>query len=75
MLVCLGEKLCKDAESFKVWSQNLGHESVLTTYTSYGNVPVHRQGEVIKGLSRQQPGQDLLREMYDMMKNTQNISA
>lgn len=75
MLVCLGEKLCKDAESFKVWSQNLGHESVLTTYTSYGKVPVHRQGEVIKGLSRQQPGQDMLREMYDMLKNGQKTPA
>lgn len=74
-LVCLGEKLCKDAESFKVWSQNLGHENVLTTYTSYGNVSVHRQGEVIKGLSRQQPGQDILREIYDMMKNGQIIPA
>lgn len=72
-LVCLGEKLCKDAETFKVWSQNLGHESVLTTYTSYGNVPVHRQGEVLKKLSNPEPEQDLLREIHKMMKNNHII--
>ena len=29
-------------------SQNLGHNDVLTTFTSYGNVPAHRQGELIR---------------------------
>ncbi len=28
-----------DAEAFKAWSQNLGHESCLTTFSSYGTVP------------------------------------
>lgn len=35
-------------EEIKAWSQNLGHEGVLTTFTSYGKVPVHRQGELIR---------------------------
>ena len=35
-------------EGMKAWSQNLGHDDVLTTLTSYGNVPVHRQGELIR---------------------------
>ena len=40
-------------EMLKCWSQNLGHEGVLTTLTSYGRVPVDRQGELIKkGLPR-----------------------
>ncbi len=34
----------------KAWSQNLGHADVLTTFTSYGQVPTHRQGEIIRGL-------------------------
>lgn len=34
-------------EEMKAWSQNLGHDRVLTTLTSYGQVPVHRQGELI----------------------------
>lgn len=33
-IVNLGEKLCKNPEEFKAWSQNLGHESPLTTFIS-----------------------------------------
>jgi hypothetical protein len=35
-------------EQMKAWSQNVGHADVLTTLTSYGSVPVHRQGELIR---------------------------
>ena len=35
-LAALGEKLCRSPEEFKAWSQNLGHEKVLTTFISYG---------------------------------------
>ena len=35
-LAALGERLCNNAEEFKAWSQNLGHEGVLTTFYSYG---------------------------------------
>ncbi len=46
----LGEKVCGSPEQFKAWSQNLGHESVMTTFNSYGEVPQHRQSEVFEGL-------------------------
>jgi integrase/recombinase XerD len=49
-LVQLGEQICKTPEEFKAWSQNLGHEGVLTTFTSYGRVDTHRQGEIIRRL-------------------------
>ena len=49
-LVQLGEKVCTTPESFKAWSQNLGHEGVLTTLTSYGQVSAHRQAELIRGM-------------------------
>lgn len=49
-LVRLGETLCNTPEDFKAWSQNLGHEAVLTTFLSYGTVGVHRQGEIIQNL-------------------------
>ncbi|MCB1606725.1 MAG: site-specific integrase, partial [Xanthomonadales bacterium] len=49
-LVALGQKLCKTPEEFKAWSQNLGHEGVLTTFVSYGTVSENRQGELIGGL-------------------------
>jgi integrase len=49
-LALLGEKACTNAEAFKAWSQNLGHEKVLTTFTSYGNVTSHRQAEIFEQL-------------------------
>ena len=39
---------CGNAEAFKAWSQNLGHDEVLTTFNSYGTIPAHRQGELIR---------------------------
>ena len=57
-LVRLGEDVCKSPEEFKAWSQNLGHEKVLTTFLSYGEVACQRQGEIIRGLATpQQAGQ------------------
>jgi hypothetical protein len=35
-------------EILKCWSQNLGHQGLLTTLTSYGTVPIDRQGELIR---------------------------
>lgn len=51
-LVQLGETTCRTPEEFKAWSQNLGHEGVLTTFYSYGSVTVPRQGEIIKELAK-----------------------
>ena len=34
-------------EHYKAWSQNLGHEHVTTTLTSYGNIGPYRQGELV----------------------------
>jgi integrase len=49
-LTQLGEDVCKSPEEFKAWSQNLGHEKVLTTFTSYGKVSCDRQGAIIRAL-------------------------
>lgn len=46
-----GSTLYVTPEAFKAFSQNLGHESVLTTFTSYGQVSRTRQAEIIKGLA------------------------
>lgn len=48
MLVHHAMTLNLSAEAMKAWSQNLGHADVLTTFTSYGNVPAHRQGQLIR---------------------------
>lgn len=50
-LVRLGEEICKTPEQFKAWSQNLGHEKVLTTFLSYGGVASQRQSEIIRNLA------------------------
>lgn len=49
-LVQLGERECKTPEHFKAWSQNLGHEQVLTTFLSYGQVGTTRQAEIMRDL-------------------------
>lgn len=53
-IVQLGEDVCKTPEAFKAWSQNLGHEKVLTTFLSYGEVACQRQGEIIRDLATPQ---------------------
>jgi len=47
-LAALGEKCCRTPEEFKAWSQNLGHEKVLTTFYSYGEVQDNRQADIFK---------------------------
>lgn len=54
-LVQLGEKICQTPEQFKAWSQNIGHENVLTTFTSYGEVSYQRQGDIIRSLANKEP--------------------
>jgi integrase len=54
-LVHLGQQVCRTPEEFKSWSQNLGHDQVLTTFLSYGKVSVPRQAEIIRALGRR-PG-------------------
>lgn len=49
-LVKMGQEVCASPEEYKAWSQNLGHEQVLTTFLSYGSVATDRQGEIIRGL-------------------------
>ena len=54
-LAQIGERTCRTPEEFKAWSQNLGHEHVLTTFTSYGEVSSHRQAEILEAMK---PGND-----------------
>ena len=77
-LVTLGQKLCRTPEEFKSWSQNLGHEDVLTTLYSYGEVQQHRQGEIIQQLkSPRQSGEQNINEIVRatiLEMNNQNTS-
>lgn len=59
MLVRHAMTLDLTPEEMKAWSQNLGHSDVLTTFTSYGTVPLHRQAELIRA-SRPAASRDIL---------------
>jgi hypothetical protein len=39
------------SEQYKAWSQNLGHEDVLTTFRSYGDVSSYRQAEIMRSFA------------------------
>lgn len=75
-LVSYGEKLCKSPEEFKAWSQNLGHEGVLTTFYSYGDVQPQRQAEIIQHLRFSTKKDDLsaeaIAEAVFLKMNAQN---
>lgn len=58
MLVQHAMKLNLSAEEMKAWSQNLGHADVLTTFTSYGQVPTHRQGVLIRAAAGKKESAD-----------------
>jgi integrase len=66
-LVQLGQNRCQTPEEFKAWSQNLGHEGVLTTFQSYGSVSAGRQAEIIADLAGQRKQRDLGAEVADLL--------
>ena len=67
-LVKLSQDRCKSPEEFKAWSQNLGHEKVLTTFVSDGAVARDRQGEILRALATpQQPAQSGTNEIVEAL--------
>ncbi len=78
-LALFGQKKCSNPEEFKVWSQSLGHERVLTTFMSYGEVQPQRQAEIFQQLkkSRVSNNQDqasLAKAVVEEMRNQKMIS-
>jgi hypothetical protein len=73
-LVQRAYELKLEAEQFKAWSQNLGHEHCLTTFSSYGNLAPHRQAEIIRGLANapkcgaDESASELLRQIADQLE-------
>tara|TARA_R110002020_G_scaffold126738_4_gene284597 strand:- start:7815 stop:8915 length:1101 start_codon:yes stop_codon:yes gene_type:complete len=66
-LAMLGEQRCRTPEEFKAWSQNLGHEQVLTTFTSYGTVATNRQADIIAGLKAEAGGTSTSRDEIEQI--------
>jgi integrase/recombinase XerD len=76
---CLAKRIRQTPEEFKAWSQNLGHEQVLTTFASYGEVSPHRQAQIIKvlGSPRAQNSElrDLFRRLTEFVCDSANVNA
>jgi len=76
-LAQLGERLCRTPEEFKAWSQNLGHEQVLTTFSSYGQVGADRQAELIRWVGQRQvtsrPKAELIDRMIQVLQDGKYI--
>ena len=49
-LVHYCQRHCRNPEMLKAFSQNFGHEEVMMTLSSYGRVPIARQGEIVRSL-------------------------
>jgi integrase len=49
-LARFGQQTCRTPGEYKAFSQNIGHEDVLTTFTSYGAVPLDQQASIIRSL-------------------------
>jgi integrase/recombinase XerD len=63
----LGERLCHTPEEFKAWSQNLGHEKVLTTFSSYGEVARDRQAKLIRKLGQMSSQPSYPKEAFEQV--------
>ena len=74
-LVQLDQDVCKSPEQFKAWSQNLGHEKVLTTFLSYGEVACQRQGEIIRDLATPQHAMHGVNELAKAIAREMRISG
>jgi hypothetical protein len=48
----LSREHCRTPEDYKAWSQNMGHEDVMTTFRSYGSVAPGRQVELMTRFRR-----------------------
>ena len=52
-LVALGRERCKSWAEMQAWAQNLGHESLTTTFGSYGKVGTHEQGDLVRNAGKE----------------------
>ena len=51
----LAKDHCSTPEDYKAWSQNMGHDDVMTTFSSYGSVSPGRQVELMGRFRRRGP--------------------
>lgn len=54
MLALHGDKVCPTRETFKAWSQNMGHSNAFVTVSSYMPVSADAQRDIILALGKKQ---------------------
>lgn len=52
----LGERVCSNGHEARAWSLNLGHDSVLTSFSSYGPMTETEREETMKRLAKKLSG-------------------
>ncbi len=74
-LARLGEQICRTPEEMKVWSQNLGHDELMTTF-AYGAVQMQQQATILARLAADPPTEESsdLRQLEDMLR-TPSVQA
>lgn len=50
-LARFGQTLGLPIRTYKAWSKNLGHSNMMTTFSSYGDVPADEQAELIRSIN------------------------
>ena len=78
-LVTFSLKICKSPEEIKSVSQSLGHESVLTTFISYGEVQPQRQAEIFQQLkeplsTKSESTDEIIKATIKEMRNQKMLS-
>lgn len=63
----LAKDHCRTPEDYKAWSQNMGHEDVLTTFRSYGSVAPGRQVDLMGRFRKRGPLQDRDDDDFDVI--------
>jgi integrase len=57
-LAALGRDKCSTLAEMQAWAQNLGHESLTTTFGSYGKVSPADQGALVRNAGKSRVGSD-----------------
>ena len=74
-LVAIGRDTCKTWAEMQAWAQNLGHESLTTTFGSYGKVADHEIGDLVRNAGRSEsPEERKIDRILEMVERIQSAS-
>jgi site-specific recombinase XerD len=74
-LALLGQQICRTPEELKAWSQNLGHNDMLTTFTYYGTISVTKVSEVMLSVRDSADDEAEAFEAFKLMRANPQLRA